>query len=548
MFPAGKLPIPIERCTAPEKPLADGCVILSVPEDHIVSNRRGTVIGPALPEWIEAPRFGLHEHSIDQERRTLCNRHLFETPIPDKNSKAWRLFRKEMRAISKLVGNVPRATVNQVIGTRSPMKRKRFAGGMERYCRFGVRKQDGYLNEMQKLEFYDEDKLEVKEDRGIQFRSTTYNAALARFLHFSEKRFYQRARNPDGTPQVAKGRSPIERGLILAGMVKSFSHPKFLLMDHSRFDAHVSPEVLAEEHKGYKREHHYDPELCFLLDQQMGTMGFSRGGIVYRTRGKRSSGDINTGGGNSRINLACIKSWLASIQCEQHAIFLDGDDSVVIVEDDVDTSTVTSHMLALGFVTEVEIVYDLEDAEFCQSKVVWGQLGPTMVRNPLKVLDVLTKSPRILNPVQSRSVLAASALGELMQAPGVPVLAPAAASLVTVAGGEIKFLTPDQLGRFEVYRTDRIQPEVDDTMRAGFERAWGITIPEQHALESHYKQMADGIADIPPIIPPKSKCKVESYELWDDIEEPLEEPRDENPWWLADHPLGQFVGKSEHAR
>jgi len=456
----------------------------------------------------------------------------------------FKLFKRNMRMISKVVGRVPLAQVTEVIGTRSPLKRKRFAGGVERYCRMGVRKQDGYLQEMQKLEFYDEEKLAIKEDRGIQFRNTTYNAALARYLHYCEKRFYQRMRNFDGTPMVAKGRSPIERGLILAGMTKSFHRPKFILMDHSRFDAHVNEHLLREEHKGYLREHGYPTELQFLLKQQLGTIGFSHGGIMYRTRAKRSSGDINTGGGNSRINLAAILSWVQSVSCTKFCVFLDGDDSVLITEEDVSTDTIAGHMLALGLVTEIEVVYNLEEAEFCQSKVVWGQLGPVMVRNPKKVLDVLAKSPRVVTREQARGILAASALGELMQAPGVPVLSVAASCLITIAGGKPHFATPDQHERFLVYQTDRVVTEVDDSMRVGFERAWGITVYEQLATEEYYRSMADQTKDIPPIQQPKSKCKVESYEIFDDA--PFYQPShlEEDAWWLADFPLGSFVGRN----
>nr|WKV33578.1 MAG: RNA-dependent RNA polymerase [Riboviria sp.] len=448
-----------------------------------------------------------------------------------------------MRKISKIVGRVPIAQVSEVIGTRSPLKRKRFSGGVERYCRYGVRKQDGYLTEMQKLEFYDEDKLTTKEDRGIQFRNTTYNAALARFLHHCEKRFYKRMVNEDGTPMVMKGRSPIERGLIMAAQAKRFHKPKFVLMDHARFDAHINKWLLSEEHKGYLREHGYDEELKFLLKQQEGTMGFSHGGIVYRTCAKRSSGDINTGGGNSRINLGAILSWLASIGCRKFAIGCDGDDSYVIVEDEQELGDIAGHMLKLGLVTEVEVVHDLEEAEFCQSKVVWGKLGPQMVRNPKKVLDVLTKSPRIVTKEQARGILAASALGELMQAPGVPVISVAASCLITIAGGKPSFHTPDQHERFMVYRTDRIIPEVDDTMRVGFEKAWGITIAEQLATEQYYLDMADQTTEMPEIPEPKSKRSIESYEIWDDA--PFYQPShlEEDAWWLAEYPLGELVGK-----
>lgn len=528
------------------RPLARGCRILHVPEDHVVTRRRGCVLGPLPPLFSDPLEFGLHEHTIEQELKTLHNRHLFATPEPNVKGKAWSWFVTKMREQSRLIGKVPRASVREVISNRSSMKRLRFGSGMARYCRYGVRVQDAYLTEMQKLEFYDVEKLGGKEDRGIQFRSPTYNAALARHLHHIEKRFYARARNPDGTPKVAKGRSPLERGLILAAMCKRFSNPRFYLLDHSRFDAHVNPQLLEQEHRAYLRERGYNGELNWLLSQQMGTMGFSHGGIVYKTNGKRSSGDLNTGLGNTRLNLAMLEAYIESQREEigwfECSIFLDGDDSVIIVEDSVELKGIERFMLELGMVTEVEVADCLEKAEFCQSRICWGSLGPVMVRNPRKVLDVLTKSPRWLDDKQRRGVLAASALGELMQAPGVPVLSVAASSLLTMACSLPRFTTPDAYERFMIYRTKQIVVEVDETMRESFAFAWDIEPQMQQAIEAYYQDMADACTEMPEIIPPKAKCKAEDFETWDDVLLSDVDRRAEDAWWLRDYPIGLLVG------
>lgn len=491
---------------------------------------------------MDDPEYGLHEHTIDQEYRTLCNRHLFETPEPSESSEAWTGFERALRELSQLVGYCPRAGAAEVLHSRSAMKRRRFGGGMEKYCRDGVRRQDGFLTEMQKLEFYAVDKLKTKEDRGIQFRSPTYNAALARQLHNIEKRLYARARNDDGTPQIAKGRSPLERGIILAAMTKEFAKPLFILMDHSRFDAHVNAKLLKQEHKFYLRARRYHKELVWLLKQQEANIGFSHGGIVYRTTAKRASGDMNTGLGNSLLNLAMIRSWLAKNRIRKYRIFLDGDDSVVIIEDvhrDC-VGSISSHMLNLGMVTEVEVTNELEHAEFCQSRICWGSLGPVMVRNPFKTLDVLTKSPRVLDDVQSRGVLAASALGELMQAPGVPIIAPAASRLLTFSGGNPRFTTPDAYERFLVYRAEKVIPLVDDLMRESFEFAWGITIPDQMAAEAYYDDMCPPTNVIPTVKPPKCK-ELGGFLIWDDVQ--LADTKvKEDAWWRKEWPIGDLLG------
>lgn len=499
-------------------------------------------MGPAPPAFMEKPEYGLHEHTVDQELRTLCNRHLFLTPEPDLESKAWTLFKRAMRDLSKLIGYVPKVGAAEVLKTRPAMKRRRFGKGMERYCREGVKKQDSYLTEMQKLEFYAEDKLAGKEDRGIQFRSPTYNAALARHLHLIEKKLYASALNYDGTPMIAKGRSPLERGMILAAMAENYSRPLFILMDHSRFDAHVDIELLKEEHRFYNRARGYDEELEQLLKHQLKGYGFTSSGIVYRIKGKRASGDLNTALGNSLLNLAMIKSWLAANNIKKYHILLDGDDSVVVLEDEYRhlIDTIPGHMLNLGMKTEVQTTNELEHAEFCQGRVCWGTYGPVMVRNPHKVLDVLTKSPKILTERQACGVLAASALGELMMAPGVPVIAPAAARLFAHAGGKPLFTSPDSYYKFQLYEAKEIRPKVDPKMRESFEFAWGITVPEQMAIEAHYEDLGPP-ATVKPIVKPPRAKDLEDLDIWDDT--PFEHaPFDIDPWWRRKWPIGDLLG------
>lgn len=504
--------MPIGACLTETKPLATGCRFLRVPEDRIVVKRQGTILGPAPPPCVEPPSYGLHEHTVEQEYKTLSNRHLFQTPEADVRSVQWKWFRKTLRGLSNKIGYIPRASARDVVGHRIAMKRSRFGRGMETYLRRGVRKQDSYLTEMQKLEFYEESKIAVKEDRGIQFRSPVYNAALARHLHNCESALYKQL-NKDGTPIFAKGYSPLERGLILHAMASRFKKPKFMLIDHSRFDAHVNMDTLKEEHRFWLRLRKYHPELIELLKMQEQTTGFSWGGIVYKLAGKRCSGDMNTGGGNSVLNYGFIQSYLDYYNIDG-TILIDGDDAVVVVEDDVDLPSFAEWCLSFGMVTVVDIVNDIRHAEFCQGRVIYTELGPVMTRNPMKVLDVLTKCPRKLTQEQARLVLAASATGELMQAPGVPVLAPAAVAMLKYANSEPGFITPDDYGRFEVYRTKGVVPLVDDTARHDFEVAWGITIAEQLAVEAYYQDLSP---DVPLNVKmPTKQTKVPEFDIWDD--------------------------------
>nr|WKV33669.1 MAG: RNA-dependent RNA polymerase [Riboviria sp.] len=523
-----------------EKELAEGCVILSVPEDHVVRKREGCVIGPSVPEWCEQPEFGLHEHTIDQERRTLANRHLFKTPDPDVNGPECRLFKRNLKKLTKDVGVVPRATVEQCLGSRGSMKRKRFGGGMERYCRYGVRKQDGYLQMMQKLEFYREDKIELKEDRGIQFRSTTYNAALVRHLFNVEHAVYNKLRNGDGTPVILKGYSPLERGLILAAGRKRFKDPIFVAIDHSRFDAHVNPWLLKQEHQAYLRMRGFNKELIQLLKMQEGGYGFSDGGIVYKIKGKRCSGDLNTALGNCILNWAMLKSYL-DFHGIDASIYLDGDDSVLIMERR-DVPDVKEFMRAFGMESTVDITDDFEQCEFCQSRIVWGSDGPVLCRNPYKVIDTLFKSARKLNPKQQKLVLGASALCELKTSFRMPVITAAARAALSMSGGIAGLNTPDLQGKWELLSTTDLDLTVDEGARESFAFAWGISVAEQHALEEYYNSMTLPVQLISVKMP--KNVPTEPFDVWDDLAGTFVHQHDDGPerWWLKEYALGGRIG------
>lgn len=518
--------MPTGLCETAARPLAEGCRILYVPGDHTVVARTGTVLGPAPPTLFDAPTFGLHEHTIDQELRTLCNRHLFATPAPDLKSAEWRLLRRNLRKLTGKIGVVPRASATVVVNHRTAMKRLRFGRGMEIYLRRGAYEKDSYITEMQKLEFYDVENIPIKEDRGIQYRSPVYNAALARHLHNVEPAIYRALLNQDGTPVVAKGFSPLERGLIIDAMASRFRDPMFVLADHSRFDAHVNMELLREEHRTYLRLRGYNRELRTLLHWQEKSKGVTRGGIRYHVTAKRMSGDLNTALGNSVLNWAMLQSFV-DLHGLDVSIFLDGDDSLMICERQ-ELPDLAAHCLKYGMATTVEIVDDIHHAEFCQSRLIYTRQGPVMVRNPWKTLDVLTKCPRKVEPEwRAQGVLAATALGELMQAPAVPVICVAASVMARYAGETPIFITPDEWGRFSVYRTDTIIEDVDDTARVELERAWGMTISEQLAIEAHYRSF-DKKGH--PIRWPHAKQRVMEFDIWDDATS-VYEPKGIVRWW-----------------
>ncbi|APG76383.1 hypothetical protein 3 [Hubei tombus-like virus 14] len=460
-----------------------------------------------------------------------------KTPDPQVNSAEWKQFRKVLRELSDEVGSVPKATPTTVVNHRNSMKKRRFGKGMEIYLREGVAAKHSYITMMPKLEFYDSEKIPLKEDRGIQYRSPVYNAALARHLHHVEEQLYKTIKNVDGTPVFAKGYSPMERALIIDAMASRFKEPMFLLADHHRFDAHVNGPLLDEEHRFYLRCRRWNLELRQLLEWQKKNKGVSHGGGRYRMRAKRMSGDLNTSLGNSVINYGVLKAFCKHFNIDA-SMFIDGDDSIMIMEKQ-HLPDLVAFAEKFGLVTEVEVVHDIRHAEFCQSRIIYLEKGPIMVRNPWKIMDCMCKSPRKLRPEQARGVLAATALCELMQSPGVPVIAPCASALLTYAGGKPMFITPTAWGKFQGWQTDQIVDIVDESARADLEFAWGMTISEQLMMEEHYKHYArEGVTIQMPN--PKSKPKEIEFEIWDAYQTQYQ-PTEVRRWWRDRWEISQYL-------
>jgi hypothetical protein len=97
-----------------------------------------------------------------------------------------------------------------------------------------------------------------------------------------------------------------------------------LLGDYSKFDSHVHTHVLELEHAVWRAVSGMEMKL---LDNQLINSG-KTGPLRYTAVGTRMSGDRNTGGGNSVINILIFRvlKRVCNIDLE---IICDGDDSVV---------------------------------------------------------------------------------------------------------------------------------------------------------------------------------------------------------------------------
>lgn len=218
----------------------------------------------------------------------------------------------------------------------------------------------------------------LKTARAIQYRTPRYNIELARFLLPLEELLWQalHIQNPLRWYST-KNLDWDRRAQLVEALWEKHPHAVALCLDHSRFDAHVSKEVLRVEHEVYQAlcegDRHF---LAWMLRQQLVNRGRAGNGTKYVCPGGRMSGDINTALGNTIINAMVLGYAVGGCDVD---LLVEGDDAVIIGEATVVLAlreTVIARARTLGFELEVEAVaYSLEEIRFCSAAVLGAAGG-----------------------------------------------------------------------------------------------------------------------------------------------------------------------------
>jgi hypothetical protein len=335
-----------------------------------------------------------------------------------------------------------------------------------------------------------------KAPRCIQPRTPIYNVGVGCYLKHIEHRIYNAIARVFGEDVVvAKGVNVQELGRIIESKWNRFSDPVAVGMDATKFDMHVSAEMLQWEHGFYNLLYDHDPELKRLLRMQINNRGVGRcvdGTLRYQVKGRRFSGDMNTALGNCLI--MCGMVWSYARERGIPIKFINnGDDCVVFMERHHYQSFIfqlETWFLDLGFRMIAEPpVYVLEKIEFCQMRCLRTSNGPVMVRNfdSAREKDSASFLP-LATEKETRKWLWAVGECGLALTGGVPVfqefykwymrhgvVSNVASSVQMQAGAQ--FLRQRLLSRESVVTTEA---------RVSFYEAWGVTPEEQIVLEEYY--------------------------------------------------------------
>lgn len=268
-------------------------------------------------------------------------------------------------------------------------KKERYRKAVDSLLEMPVRKRDAEVSAFVKREKGNF----TKSPRPIQTRDPRYHASLGRFLKPMEYIIYSsiaRIYNSDNV--VTKGLNLNQTGECLYRKWNRFDDPVAVGLDATKFDMHVSREILQWEHSVYKMVCK-DPKLSTLLSWQLDNKGrafLPDGKLKYKLSGRRCSGDMNTALGNCLIMCALVHEYSRS-----RGVHVDlannGDDCVVFMERhqlQQFSEGLDEWFLEMGFrMTREEPVYCFEQVEFCQMHPV--RVGETyrMVRKPLVALE-----------------------------------------------------------------------------------------------------------------------------------------------------------------
>lgn len=266
-----------------------------------------------------------------------------------------------------------------------------------------------------------------------------------------------------------------------------FKHPVCLCLDMKAFDGHVTTSLLEIEQSFWLS---FYTGLDFrvlkkLYKSQLTNIGMTKGGIKFKKKGSRVSGDYSTSDGNSLINYLMLRAYLNYLKIDGY-IFVNGDDSMVIIEKpnvEFDLNTL-SFFNIFGMECECDRIAEyFEDINFCQANPVRINNNYRFVKSPFRTMSRTTVCPsQYINCIDR--YLSGIGLCELASNVGVPILQAWSLKLLFDSGFTKPLGSIDKsYSLFVNEELITINPISEDT-RQSFSMAFKISPLEQIELEN----------------------------------------------------------------
>lgn len=469
------------------------------PPDHWEHNhqRRLVRIIPPIPQlWT----CFTHASCVGNEIVSARNRVLGKVPLPTPDG--IRKLYAEVRRLARKFGHLEPWTFKRVIDSFPSTRRRRYQDAYDSLQISSLGYRDAIISAFVKAEKMNPGDKVNPDPRMIQARDPRYNLVIAKYLRPVEHIIYN-LRDEWDLRMVAKGLNQSDRAQLLKDKFALFDCPVCICIDASRWDKHISKDVLVVEHSFYKALLPCYPEFERVLSWQLRNTVRTSGGVKYLCDGGRMSGDINTALGNVLLAVVMILSAIRALRVRA-AIVDDGDDLLVICESsDVQFLVRELPKQFVGFGQEIRIenvTDDIRKVVFCQTRMVSNGKADIMVRDWRKVMSHACCGTKHWNdPHMIRPMLGLVGSCELALNSGVPVLQEFALALIRNAKGKMAksshaesaglfYRVKYEFGSVESAQLNAVEQPITDSARLAFEQAFDMPEWEQKAAEDRLRR------------------------------------------------------------
>lgn len=344
--------------------------------------------------------FGVHNSSVTNLERAILERVFFVQldkrfqPPPKPTVDIDTRLHDFTKMFLKRVNPTTRWNNQQFADSYTGRKRTLYQKAVDSLVGSEVNRRDAYVDAFVKAEKINFSAKPDPAPRLIQPRRPRYNVAVGVYIKPIEHKIYKNIDRVFGATTVAKCMNASQMGAVFHEKWKKYTFPVAVGLDASRFDQHVSVDLLNWEHSIYlsfflgRDKKRLKKLLSWQLENK--ACGKARDGIIkYVAKGCRMSGDMNTGLGNTLIMCGLVWTYMEELGFD-YDLVNNGDDCVLVFDrhnlpliDDL-----PRWFLEAGFTMKVETpVFCLEEIEFCQMHPVFDGLDYVMVRDIVTCLS-----------------------------------------------------------------------------------------------------------------------------------------------------------------
>jgi hypothetical protein len=391
-------------------------------------------------------------------------------------------------------------TREQAVLELSVHKRRRYLDALKSLNTYPICDKDAQVRCFVKADKLDSIEESERKPRAIQGRSPRFNLEIARYLKPIEHKLmgWKGPRRGVVRSRVfAKGLNSRQRASLIVQKCSSFRKPVVFCVDASAFDASVTKGHLTLCHSLYMSMIG-DSLFRSLLSKQLVNVGSTINGHKYIIRGNRMSGDVDTGIGNSLLNILVFTSAMRVLGVRKWDFLCDGDDALVFVEEgDLVSDDLSRVCKDLGFILYGEPVTitngDYWQIEFCRSHPIWTREGWVMCRNMQRAVDTFGLTHRYADvPLGAyRSYLAGCGICEMSASRDLPMIGELSyyASMLSgkkIYGQEEQYRGGILLsaGKLKKLVSENRRPDVHPTTREQVALAFNISVEAQIDYEN----------------------------------------------------------------